>query len=155
MFFHWSLSDSKSPHFSRTLLSILADLSNTVVWMVSTRPLISKSSTPFNNPFVIVPSASFTIGITVTFMFHSFFNSLSRSRLLLLFYCSRFFPLALTGVFLMESVWQQSPKVSRTFLSILAELSFLFSKRVRTPVALLRSLSGWKSYEPPLSPPPC
>ena len=28
---------------SRTLLSILADLNNVVVWMVSTRPLISKS----------------------------------------------------------------------------------------------------------------
>ena len=29
-----------------TLLSILADLNNTVIWMVSTRPLISKSSCP-------------------------------------------------------------------------------------------------------------
>ena len=32
MVFYWSLSDSKSPQFSRTLLSILADLSNAVVW---------------------------------------------------------------------------------------------------------------------------
>ena len=38
MVFHWSLSDSKSPHVSRTLLSILAILNNVVVWMVSTRP---------------------------------------------------------------------------------------------------------------------
>ena len=44
MVFHWSLSDSKSPRDSRTLLSILADLNNAVVWMVSTCPLISKSS---------------------------------------------------------------------------------------------------------------
>ena len=44
MVFHWSLSDSKSPQVSRTLLSILAVLNNAVVWMVSTRPLISKSS---------------------------------------------------------------------------------------------------------------
>ena len=36
--FHWSLRDK-----SKTLLSILADLNNAVVWMVSTRPLISKS----------------------------------------------------------------------------------------------------------------
>ena len=38
MVFHWSLSDSKSPQVSRTLLSILAVLNNAVVWMVSTRP---------------------------------------------------------------------------------------------------------------------
>ena len=32
--FHWVLSDSKSPHVSRILLSILADRNNAVVWMV-------------------------------------------------------------------------------------------------------------------------
>ena len=47
MVFHWSLSDSKSPQVSRTLLSILAVLNNAVVWMVSTRPPTSKSSSPF------------------------------------------------------------------------------------------------------------
>ena len=35
--------------------------------MVSTLPLISKSSIPFDNPFVTVPSATITNGITVTF----------------------------------------------------------------------------------------
>ena len=54
MAFHWSLSDSKSPQVSRTLLSILAVLDNAVVWMVSTRPPISKSSNPFSNPLVTV-----------------------------------------------------------------------------------------------------
>ena len=40
---HWSLSDSKLPQVFRNLFSILADLNNNVaVWMVSTRPLISK-----------------------------------------------------------------------------------------------------------------
>ena len=48
MVFHWRLSDSKSSQVSRTLLSILADLNNIVVMIVSTRPLISKSSSPFN-----------------------------------------------------------------------------------------------------------
>ena len=43
--------------------------------MVSTRPLISKSSSPGTNLLVTVPSAQFTIGIIVTFMFHSFFSS--------------------------------------------------------------------------------
>ena len=69
---HWSLSDSKSPQVSRTFLSILAILSNTVVWMVSTRPLISKFPTPFTNPLVIVPRAPITTDITLTFIFHSF-----------------------------------------------------------------------------------
>ena len=51
---HWSLSDTKSPQVSRTLLSILADINNAVVRIVSTRPLISKPSSP----------------VTVLFMFH-------------------------------------------------------------------------------------
>ena len=85
MVFHWSLSDSKSSQVSRTRLSILAVLSNAVVWIVSTRPLTSKSSRPFNNPLVTVPNAPITIGTIVTFMFHSFFNSLARSRFLSFF----------------------------------------------------------------------
>ena len=38
--------DSKSPRVSRTLL---AAYNNAVVWMVSTRPPTSKSTSPFNN----------------------------------------------------------------------------------------------------------
>ena len=37
MVFHQSLSDSKSPQVSRTLLSILAILNNAVVRLVSTQ----------------------------------------------------------------------------------------------------------------------
>ena len=86
MVFHWSLNDSKSPQVPRTLLSILVVLSNAVVWIVSTRPPISKSSRPFNNPLVTVPNAPITIGTIVTFMFHSFFFiSLTRSRYLSFF----------------------------------------------------------------------
>ena len=85
MVFHWSLSDSKSPQVSRTRLRILAVLSNAVVWIVSTRPPTSKISRPFNNPLFIVPIAPITIGTIVTFMFHSFFNSLTRSRYLSFF----------------------------------------------------------------------
>ena len=85
MVFHWSLSDSKSPQISRTRLSILVVLSNAVVWIVSTRPPTSKSSRPFNNPLVTVPNAPITIGTIVTFMFHRFFISLSRSRYLSFF----------------------------------------------------------------------
>ena len=72
MVFHWSLSDSKSPQVSGTLLSILAVLNNAVVWMVSTRPPTSKSSSPFSNALVTVPNAPITIGIIVTCMFFQF-----------------------------------------------------------------------------------
>ena len=85
MVFHWSLSESKSPQVSRTRLRILAVLSNAVVWIVSTHPPTSKSSRPFNNPLVIVPNAPITIGTIVIFMFHSFFNSLAKSRYLSFF----------------------------------------------------------------------
>ena len=74
MLSHWSLSDNKSPQVSKTLLSILADHKNAVVWMVSTHPLISKSSSLYTNPFVTVPRASIIIDIIATFMFHSFFQ---------------------------------------------------------------------------------
>ena len=76
MTFHWSLNDSKFSQVSRTPLSILADLNNAVVWMVSTRPLISKSSNPFTNPLVIVYRLPITISIIVTFMVRIFFSIL-------------------------------------------------------------------------------
>ena len=73
MVIHWILCDSKSLQVSRTLLSIPADLSNAVVRMVSTLPLIFKSYSPCKNPSVIVPSVPITNGITVTFMSYRFF----------------------------------------------------------------------------------
>ena len=85
MVFHWSLSDIKSPQVPRILLSILAVFNNAFIWMVSTCLLTSKSSRPFNNPSVTVPKAPITIGTTNIFMFHSFFNSLARSRYLSFF----------------------------------------------------------------------
>ena len=62
MVFNRSLSDSKSPQVSTTLLGVLADLNNPVVWMV-----ISKSSSPLINPLVTVPSVPIAIGITTSF----------------------------------------------------------------------------------------
>ena len=84
MVFRWSLSDNKSPQVSRTLLSILTNLNNTVVWMVSTSPLISKSSSSLINLLVTVPRAPITIGIRV----HVFFYSLAKSRYVSLFLLS-------------------------------------------------------------------
>ena len=85
MVVHGSSGDSKSPQVSRTLLSIRFVLNNAVIWIVSTRPPNSKSSSFFNNPFVTVPEAPIPIGTIVTFMFLSFFNSLARSRYLSFF----------------------------------------------------------------------
>ena len=82
--FHWSLSDSKSPQVSRTLLSILAYLSNAVLWMLSA-PFISNSSSPFINLLVTIPRAPIIIGITVTFIIHIFFRYLVRLKYLFFF----------------------------------------------------------------------
>ena len=51
----WSftgVSDSKSPQVSSTFLSILTNLNNAVVWIVSTCPVISS---PCTNPLVTEP----------------------------------------------------------------------------------------------------
>ena len=68
---------------SRTLLSILAVLSNDIVWMVSTRSLTSKSSNPFNCSLVMIPNAPITNRHFHVPLF--FLNSLARSRYLSLF----------------------------------------------------------------------
>ena len=94
---HWSLSDSQSLQVSRILLSIRVDLNNVVVCMVSTRPLISMSSSLFIAPLVIVPKLLITIGITVTLMFDSFSSSLARSRYLSLLSLSFSFTQCVAG----------------------------------------------------------
>ena len=85
MVFDMRLSDSKFPYISRILLGILADRNNEVVWMYSTGPHISKSSSPLNNHLVTLPRTPITIGINLNFMFHSLFNSLERSMYLSFF----------------------------------------------------------------------
>ena len=97
MVFHQSLRDSKSPQVSSILLRILADLNNDVVWMVSIGPLICKSFRPCTKPLGTVPGLLITVGITVTFMLHSFFTSLARSRYLSLFSLSFIFILRSAG----------------------------------------------------------
>ena len=126
MVFHWSLSDSKSPQVSRTLLSILAFLNNAIVWTVSTRPPTSKSSISFNNPLVIVPNAPITIDIIVTFMFHSFFQfpwgTYRSLRFLSVLFCSQpgqqipqfwKFP-----IFLYFTIWPDLVTKIRRFISM-------------------------------------
>ena len=95
--FHISVSDNKFPQVSRTLLSILVELNNAVVWIVSTYPLILKPSCPFTNPLVTVPRAPITIGITVIFMFYGFFQFPSKVQVLNLLSLSFSFTLWLAG----------------------------------------------------------
>ena len=80
------LSDCNSPQVFKTLLSILADLNNAVIWTVSNRPVISKSSNPCINSLMTAPRAQITIGIIVTFMFHSFFQFPCKVRVLILLF---------------------------------------------------------------------
>ena len=95
--FHWKLSDSKSPQVSRTLLSILVDLNSTVIWIVSILPLISNSSSYLFKPILI--------DITVSLIFHSFLNSLDRSKYLNRFSLS--FILSAWSSGTSRSTWQQ------------------------------------------------
>ena len=71
MVFHWSLND-KSPQISRTRLNILADLNYAVVWILTTRPLLSKSFSLFTNPLVSVPIVPIIIDRNAIFMFTVF-----------------------------------------------------------------------------------
>ena len=69
------LSDSKSPQVFRTLFGVLANLNIFIIWFVSNRPPISNFSRHISYHLGSVPSASITIGITITCMFHRFFSS--------------------------------------------------------------------------------
>ena len=70
--------------------------------MVSTRPPISKSSNPFINPYVTVPSAPITDGITVTFMF-------SIIIIIIILLLWEFFTPTLADGFSLDFEWQQVP----------------------------------------------
>ena len=133
MYFNWRLSDSKSPEVSSTLLSILAVFNDAVVWMVPTRPPTPKSSRPFNNPLVSVPKALITIGIIITFMFHSFFQFSSMVEVLILLF-----------TFFQFILWS-----ARTAMSTFLQIFFLFLLiiiRSGLLAEIRRSVSMSKSY---------
>ena len=77
------------------ILSILADLSNINFWMFFTSLLICKCSSSMISPLIPVKSVPIKIGITLTFMCHSFFfffSSLARSKNNLFFTFFQFYP---------------------------------------------------------------
>ena len=118
MIFHLSLSDDKSPQVSRSLLSILANLNNAVVWMVLAYSLISSSSSLlpslwrlFQVHLLQLVSLSPSCSIV-------FFNSLTRSKYILLFFVFfgfhsinftpwEFFTSVLSDCLSLESEWPQ------------------------------------------------
>ena len=89
MVFHMSLL--------RSLLSILANLNNAGVWMVSIHPPISNCSSPFFMPLGTVSNTPITIDITVTLMFHSYLISLGRYNYLFTFSFTLIFTLWFAG----------------------------------------------------------
>ena len=79
---HWRPKKPFKPHRSQYA----------VVWMVSTRLLISKSSSLLTNPLVTLPSVPTTIGITVTFMLQFFQISCKVLVFISLFAFLQFYP---------------------------------------------------------------
>ena len=71
--FHKNLSDSKSHQVFRNHLSILADVNNTVICMISILPLLFNSSRLFPSLLEPLQEEPITNGITVTFILYSFF----------------------------------------------------------------------------------
>ena len=82
--FPWSVCEIRFLR-SRTRLSFLGDFSCTVIWMVSSLPLISRQPSLFSKLLGIVSRA---MTMSVTLMFYNFFSSLARSKYLLNFWLS-------------------------------------------------------------------
>ena len=76
------------------LVNILTNLSNSVVWMVSNLLLISSSSSLFCKFLGTVATVPTTIGITLTLMFHSFFQLSSKGQNIFLSVCFLLFSLS-------------------------------------------------------------
>ena len=125
--YYTSLSDNQSPLVSRTLLSILADFSNSVVWIVSILPMIYSSSSLFSRFWGIVSRAKSIIGITITFVFHRLFSSLARSMYLYSFiviYSMLVFTSAISGSF------HWSPSDSKSCQAVESYIVIYFAHKI-------------------------
>ena len=103
--------------------------------MVSTRPLITKSPRLYTNPLVAVSNAPIAIGITISFLFHSFFSSLARSK-----YLSHFlFPSVLSC-----GQPEKSPLFGKIFFFTVTRFGRL--AKIRLPICILKSKEFWASH---------
>ena len=82
--FDWSLNE-KSSQVSSTLLSILTNLNNAVVRIISILSLIFNFSSFLFKSLRIIPKAPTIVCITIIFMFYSLFSFLARPSICLLF----------------------------------------------------------------------
>ena len=88
-YYYWetftsALADGLSLKFE--WLQVFSNLNIVVVWMVSTRPLFAKSSSPCINPSLSVPRSPIIIGIIFTFSFQRFFQSPNNLEVLILLF---------------------------------------------------------------------
>ena len=116
----WSLSDSKCPQVSSTLLSIMANLNNVIVYMISVHPLISNSSSPLTKPLEIVPSAPTTISITIL---------LSSAFLVLWKSPSTYLSFRFLSFSLCDPLRRQSPVGSKFSFLLITRSGLLAAKR--------------------------
>ena len=130
MLFHWCQCDSKAPHPSRNLRSILADLYNTVTWMVSILPLISISSSLFYRSFGTSPREPSTISFTVILIFRSFFLVIRQGPSICLSFCCLNF-------FLCNLLERQNTLNIKFFFLLLNTWSG-FLARIRRSVCILK-----------------
>ena len=122
----WSFTEAwVTARFSRSLLTILAVHNNAMVWIVSSIPLISYSSSHFSKPLETVPIAPTIVGITVTIMFHAFFFHFMVS-------CKYFLVVSLSSIFF---VVRQKDKI----LEIPIFFFFLINARIRGSVCISNS----------------
>ena len=106
--------------------------------MVLICSLIFNSSNPHSKPLGTVPGAPITIGITITFMFHNFFNFLARSKHLFLFSLSLFFIMWSAGT--VKSTIRQV----LIFLSIITKSGLL--ARIKGSVSFSKYSILWVSF---------
>ena len=122
--FPWSLNDRESPQISRSLLAILTDLKNVLLWTVSTQQMFHS---PFQS-FKTVPNAQTKIGITVTLMLVCFWSQ-ARSKYLSVF--------SLSFIFALWFAW--TAKFTRRQVLLFIYLFILF---ISTRCGLLDGI-GW------------
>ena len=146
-----ALVDRKSPQVSRTLLSILVDLNNVVVWMASTCPLISKSSSII---FIIIHLASFSTCVSSRLV-KDYQKTLEGKIIIMIILRVSFSHHRLLMVFHWSLSNSKSTQISRTLLSILDSgvrmvsihpLISNFSKSLSKPLGTILICANYNSY---------